>query len=317
MAKYAVISTIGILPLELQVQLEIDDLTQRMIQYLSLQINQVLPEKPDIIVLPEMCDRPAGILYEKIMDYFKSSRSHFLEFFFQNAEKNKCYIVYPTIIFDNNTDKIFNGCYLIDRNGQIAGVYKKNYLTVLEIEERGLSCGIDAPFFDCDFGRVVFAICFDLNFEQLLNRYIPVKPDLIIFPSMFHGGFVQELWCYKCKCHFVSALGVPGVFSEIRNPHGIVISSSTNYINHTTKKVNFDCCLVHLDYNCDKLVSLKNKYAKDVLLEDPGKIGSVLLTSQNPDKSIQEYLREFEIEELDSYLQKSFLIKADSTHKCN
>ena len=75
--------------------------------------------------------------------------------------------------------------------------------------EKGSLCGKDAPVFECDFGRVAFAICFDLNFDELRLKYVKAKPDLIIFSSMYHGGLMQAYWAYSCRAYFVGAIAGP------------------------------------------------------------------------------------------------------------
>ena len=82
------------------------------------------------------------------------------------------------------------------------------------------------------------AICFDLNFDELRLVYAKAKPDLIVFSSMFHGGIMQAYWVYSCRCHFVSAVGFPAIRSEIRNPHGRVIASTTDHYDFVTATVN-------------------------------------------------------------------------------
>ena len=122
---------------------------------------------------------------------------------------------------------------------------------------------------------------------------------------MFHGGLAQAIWAYTCRSHFVSAVGIPELLSQIRNPHGTIIASSTNYLDCVTATVNLDCCLVHLDGNYEKLTALKAKYGTEVDISDPGEIGSVLVTSNLDDIKAEEMLSEFEIEPLDDYLQRS------------
>jgi len=57
-----------------------------------------------------------------------------------------------------------------------------------ETTQDGVLCGKEAPVFECDFGRVACAICFDLNFDELRLKIAKARPDLILFCSMYHGG---------------------------------------------------------------------------------------------------------------------------------
>src|SRR5690606_27636859 len=123
-----------------------------------------------------------------------------------------------------------------------------------------------------------FVICFDLNFEELRLKYQAAKPDLIVFPSMYHGGLMQEYWAYSCRAHFVSSVAPANLPSEIISPVGHTLAASTNYFDFTTATVNLDCRVVHLDGNWGKLRALKEKYGSQVTIFDPGRLGAVLLT---------------------------------------
>ena len=100
----------------------------------------------------------------------------------------------------------YNSSYVIDRNGSDAGIYNKNFPTIGEMEA-GIKAGDDVPLIKCDFGTVACAICFDLNFQELLEKFQKIKPDIILFSSMYHGGLVQSYWAYSCRAFFVGSIG--------------------------------------------------------------------------------------------------------------
>ena len=84
-----------------------------------------------------------------------------------------------------------------------------------------------------------------------------------------------------------------------------IIATTTNYVDHVSASVNLDCKLAHLDGNREKLKALKVKYKTKVEINDPGFYGSVLITSESETVDVNYMLREFEIEFLDDYLQRS------------
>jgi hypothetical protein len=69
--------------------------------------------------------------------------------------------------------------------------------------------------------------------------------------------------------------------------------------------LNLDYCIAHLDFNQDKLVRLKQEYGTRVKIHDPGFVGSVLITSEDPDRSALDMTRHLDIELLDEYLERS------------
>lgn len=114
---------------------------------------------------------------------------------------------------------------------------------------------------------------------------------------------MQAYWAYSCRCHFVGA--VAGLPCEIRTPLGEVIASNSNYFDYVVATVNLDCRLVHLDYNWNRLKALKAKYGPKVTIEDPGCLGSVLVTSEHEAISVEQMIQEFDIELLDDYMQRA------------
>jgi predicted amidohydrolase len=296
------IATIGAEPFSIDPQSSYEAMVEAAIAHWRKEFAQVLPDKPDLIVVPEVCDRPAGLPREKQLAYYRARKDRVLNFFREIARENHCYLVYPAV--RETADGTWrNSCTLIGRDGEIVGHYNKNHLVIEENTVNGMLYGRDAPVFECDFGRVAFAICFDLNFDELRLKYVEQKPDLIVFPSMYHGGLMQACWAYSCRSYFVAA--VAGEVSEIRDPSGEVLSSSTNYFDYTVAEVNLDCRLVHLDYNWGRLTALKEKYGPLVTIKDPGYLGAVLVTSEDPEISVDEMIEEFNIELLDDYMARA------------
>ena len=302
-SKYVKIATIGAPAVQLDLGQEPQALVDQVIEFWGYELSRVLPDKPDLIVLPEACDRPSGMNTELQFRYFKARGDQILDYLKTVAKDNKCYIAFGTKhqVADGTWR---NSCILLDRQGEVGGIYNKNFPTIGEMEA-GIKAGKEAPVFQCDFGRVACAICFDLNFDELRLRYAEQKPDIIVFPSMYHGGLVQQHWAYTCRSYFVSAIAIASLRSEIRNPMGKIVGTSTNYFHTAVATINLDYCLAHLDFNWAKLRALKEKYGEDVTISDPGEIGSVLLTSEHETIGIHEMVKEFEITLLDEYLEDS------------
>ena len=297
------IATIGAVSPSLNLNEEPQKLVEQMIEFWASELKQVLPDKPDLIVLPEVCDRPAGMDKATKLNYYKARGNQIMNYFASVAKENNCYIIYGAMrILDDESWR--NSAIILDRKGSIAGIYDKNFPTIGGME-RGTKAGKAAPVFQCDFGTVACAVCFDLNFDELRLRYAAQNPDLIVFPSLYHGGLVQANWAYSSRAFFVSSIGIRNLPSQIRNPMGNVVATSTNYFHFIVSTVNLDYCIAHLDYNWAKLKALKNKYGEGVIISDPGEIGSVLITSETENITAKEMAKEFEITLLDDYLNNS------------
>jgi len=222
------------------------------------------------------------------------------------AKAHNCYIAFGSLHEENGIRR--NSLILLDRKGKIAGTYHKNFSTIYEMDA-GIKTGEEISVIQCDFGKVALAICFDLNFDELRHRYAEAKPDIVLFSSVYHGGLMQGAWAYSCRSFFVSSISDTRVPSEILNPLGEVIASSTNYFNYTKATVNLDYAVAHLDYNWGRLTALKAKYGDGVTIHDPGRVGAVMITSEDKNASALELVKEFEIELLDDYFNRSRAVR--------
>jgi hypothetical protein len=282
-------------------------LVKQMIDFWRGQLKQVLNSKIDLIVLPEVCDAPRGLNTIEKTEYIKVRQNQILDYFSSVAKENNCYIAFGSI-HDTNEGRR-NSLILLDRKGKVAGIYNKNFPTIYEMDA-GVKPGSEVSVIQCDFGKVALIICFDLNFDELRQRYAKLKPDIVLFSSAYHGGLMQSTWAYSCRSYFVGAIGGLKTPSEILNPLGETVATSTNYFNYTTTTINLDYKLVHLDYNRNKLVKLKEKYGSAVTIYDPGEVGAVMVTSEDKNISAAQMIKEFDIELLDDYFSRSRIARS-------
>jgi predicted amidohydrolase len=307
MARYAKISTIGARP-PVGNPGAGEKAVQQMIAYWEREFAQVLPDRPDLILVPECCDRYPAHSLEERLEYYRFRGDRVRDFFATVARANNTYIAYPAIRqAEDHTWR--NSVQLLDREGELAGVYNKNFPVITETTQQNILCGADAPVFDCDFGRVGCAICFDLNFDEIRLRYVQSRPEVILFPSMYHGGLMQAYWAYSCRAHLVTA--VCGLPSAILSPVGHPVAQTTNYFDFVTATVNLDCKVAHLDFNWEKLKAMRDKYGPEVRVFDPGFLGSVLISSESDKRTCAELIEEFGIELLDQYMARSMAHRRD------
>ena len=306
MANRVKISVIGARPADLEPATGHADV-DRVMKHWREKLEAVLPDRPDLIVLPEFCDQAVGEALGQYRAFCQSGGESMLHFFAETAQRHRAYITYPAL------RRLPDGSYrnsiqLLDRKGQVCGIYNKNHPMAIGELDAGILAGREAPLFELDFGRVACAICFDLNFDELWRHYAQQRPDLILFCSVYHGGLMQAYRAYSCRCHLASA--VAGLPSQIYSPVGQLLATSTNYFDFATAQVNLDCRVVHLDHHGEKLRKLKRKYGPEVSIFDPGLLAPVLVTSEGEGRSVVELLEEFGLTPLDEYLQQSRLRQA-------
>ncbi len=106
------------------------------------------------------------------------------DFLGQVAKKHKLYIV--ASIFERVGPTVYNTAVLLDRDGELAGKYRK-----LCIPREGIDAGItpgdSVDAFDTDFGRVGMMICWDNEFPEVA-RALAMKGAEVIFMPIWGGN---------------------------------------------------------------------------------------------------------------------------------
>jgi predicted amidohydrolase len=95
------------------------------------------------------------------------------------ARRKNSYIVAG--LYEREGPAIYNTAVLIDRQGNVAGKYRKVYLPREEYEA-GLTPGSDFPVFQTDFGKVGLMICWDLQYTEPARALALGGAELILLP---------------------------------------------------------------------------------------------------------------------------------------
>lgn len=275
-------------------------------------LSDVTPEKPDLLALPETCDEFCELSNDERLQYLEERGAIMLELFADHARKHSCYVTYPAVReLPDGTRR--NSTQLLDRKGELVAIYNKNHCVIEETTEAGILNGCEPCIAETDFGRVGFAICFDLNFDPLRLQYAELKPDVLVFSSVYHGGLMQQTWAYMCQTHFIGAIA--GLPSGIINPVGETIAHTTNYRDYVSSIVNLDCAVAHYDYNWERFAELRKTHGAEVTIHDPGLLASVLISNHMTDTSIDQLIETFGIERRRDYMKRALAFHAAPGHR--
>lgn len=216
------------------------------------------------------------------------------------ATQLNCTIAGSVKIAEGN--KVFNSIVFVVPDGSIKAVYHKTFLTQMEIDW-GLTAGQGAVVVDTPAGRLGGAVCFDLNFPELCEEYHKLQPDIMIFPSMYHGGLAQNQWAYRCQSYFISAL--PFLGGGIIDPMGRPVALTDCYSPIAIASINLDRVMVHLDDNLVHFADIRRKYVGKITIDAPPNIGTALITSTSDDLCAMDVIKEFDLVLRDDYFAKA------------
>jgi predicted amidohydrolase len=256
----------------------------RNLEEASAMLSIAADEKADLAVLPEI------FAIQNRPDFFNAAEpldGSVLSTISRIAKQHSMGIAAGHVTLEG--DVKYNSVVLFDRQGEIAAVYHKTYLTIAELE-RGLFPGAGPLVVETEFGRLGFAICYDLNFSSLRLGYRELDPDMILFASAFRGGLQAQWWAYETRSYFVSSCIDPK--SIIANPLGRIIAETDTLSRSATRTINLDYEVLHLDYCNKRLVEARRKYGSDFQFDWADPEGVMLITS-TADVPVKQLMMEY------------------------
>lgn len=254
----------------------------------------------DLIALPETCRGQNDQSPESLDGPTVSTMARL-------AGKYRTYIVCP--IDRKDGSRRLNSAVLIDRRGQISGVYDKLYPYGEEFTRHPpVQPGQAVTVCSTDFGRVGLAICFDVNWVPLWQRLADLGAELVIWPSAYSAGRSLQARAIDFNYYVMSATWTPDclVFDidgeQLLHEH----NSRSNSANVSRFTFDLDRCLFHQDYNLPhKLANLLKDHGDDVEREKwlPME-GWFVLKAKRPGISARELARKYGLEERRPYINR-------------
>ncbi|MEM2702915.1 MAG: carbon-nitrogen hydrolase family protein [Candidatus Bathyarchaeia archaeon] len=260
-------------------------------------------DKPDIVCLPEAFIT-LGLEIKNWLQIAESVPGPTTNAIGEVARQFNMYVICP--IIERKDGKIYNSAVLINRQGKPVGSYYKMHPTIGEIKG-GVTPGANPTVFQTDFGRIGCAICFDLNFEDVIKGLAANGAEIVFFPSMYRGGLQLSIWAFNFGIYMVSAYTGEG--SMIVNPLGKVVASSSIHEPIISKTINLDYKILHIDYNRDKWEGIKSKYGPHVEIDVASSEGVFLLISHLQNISVERIIEEFQLETREQYFNRALNIR--------
>jgi len=229
----------------------------------------------DLVVLPEFFS--TGIDHNSFKNYPEDEfGGETIKFICKLAKEYKTNIVAGTVIEKSN-EKLYNTCFIINRNGEIIDKYRKihlyNYLGGNEGND--ITPGNKLVTVNFDFAKVGIAICFDIRYPQMFKELtkngaeIIVLPTAWIIPNEIYQNkislkYAQDMWismnrtrAYDNLVYFVisnQTKEVNNSFSAIGN--SMIISPTTEILANAKNEQ----CTIFYDIDLELVKYYKSIY---------------------------------------------------------
>ncbi|WP_271750962.1 carbon-nitrogen hydrolase family protein [Cohnella rhizoplanae] len=145
----------------------------------------------------------------------------FTDFLASYARKHRYYVI--ASLFETEGGVLYNTAVLIDRDGGIAGKYRKTHLPLFEAE-MGVTPGSEYPVFDTDFGRIGIMICWDSYFPEVARLLALQGAELLFVPTQGNARIQSLARAADNGIHVVVAGMWEEKPSRIVDPQGQVIA---------------------------------------------------------------------------------------------
>jgi predicted amidohydrolase len=220
------------------------------------------------------------------------------------ARKHKTYVVCP--IDRKDGQGRWNSAVLLDREGKVACVYDKVYPYWSEYELKPpISPGQDAPVYQADFGRVGFAICFDVNFPEVWKRLADQGAELVIWPSAYSAGTTLQSHALVNHFYIVTATWKGDCIVYDITGEEILYEKSKD-INISRITLDLDRGIYHQNYNIEKRDRLLKEHSEDVFQEKwMEREQWFVLKAKRSGVSARDLARQYGMEELRDYVDRS------------
>lgn len=151
----------------------------------------------DFAVLPEMfsCPYSHGYFRRALQMGHEETLSRMKAW----AADNGIYLVGGSIP-ERNGDKLYNTCFVLDREGRQIACHRKVHLFDVDIpgmrfkESDNFNAGNEITVFDTEFGKMGAAICFDVRFPELFRAMAMRGARLIFLPAQFNTKTGPAHW---------------------------------------------------------------------------------------------------------------------------
>lgn len=274
----------------------IDGNNEEIMHRLALAMKQ----KPDLVCLPESFSS-ASVPREIIAEVAETIPGPTTDLFKKQAKQHHCYLLCP--VFTKRDNLYWNSVVVIDRNGEIQGIYDKVHPVTSSsdytIFEQGVTPGNQIPCFDLDFGRIGIQICFDAMFPDYWHKLATQGARVVFWCSAYNGGFTLQAYAWLHRYYVISSVSQEK--ARIIDPCGSILAETNNLVNVIWRDINLDFAVCHMDFNYDIPDRISTAYPGQVEIRSHFDEGNFIVEPTDPSITISRLQKEFGFVNIQEY----------------
>jgi predicted amidohydrolase len=273
--------------------------TSISLEEIAKHVDQEASRGADVVLLPELCRGQDASSEEPLHGPTVTAMAAL-------AAKHATYIAVP--IDRRDYDKRLNTVVLLDRSGRVVCTYNKVFPYWSEFTVNPpVSPGEAAGVYQADFGRVGIATCFDANFPEVWRRLSEERAELVLWPSAYSAGRSLQAHAINHHYYIVTSTATPDCIVYDITGERLLYEQAKDF-NISRVTLDLDRGIYHQNFNFDKRDKLLSEHSGDVEQEQWMEMEEwFVLKAKRPGVSARELARQYGLEELQHYIERSRL----------
>ena len=234
------------------------------------------------------------------------------------AKLHGCYMVVPMVLREDVTPATYsNAGVLVDREGRVAGIYRKVHpCTDLKYEllEGGMTPGTAFPVFETDFGRLGIQICYDVMYADGWQALAKQGAEIIALASETPQTARPSMYALQHRYYIVSA--TPRDHAAVYNPLGLIEAQAVNQEGSVlVHQIDLSYAIVGWQEGLDEGRGLTRKFGDKVGYYYNGGEDAGIFWSNDPAITVRKMMDSFGFPEPDADVERSRLLQ-DKVRGC-
>ncbi len=266
-------------------------------------IDRAAQDRPDIICLPETFAY-LGVPHTLAADVAEPVPGPITEMAMARAKRYGANIICP--LLEKCGDVVYNSAVVIDRKGEIVGIYHKLHPVTTSFDftqfEGGVTPGKEPKVFDLDSGRIGILICFDIQWPAAWAALGEMGAEIVFWPSAYDGGFPLQARAWDHHYYVVSA--VKSTYARIIDITGEILMRTGGRAAVIGMQIDLGKKYFHTDFNASQIPAIKEKYGRDVTIRLCHEEGGMTVESNRPGLTVEDLMAEFDLELVPDYIAR-------------
>ena len=220
------------------------------------------------------------------------------------ARQQHTWLVVPmTLLEEGPRGRISNAAVLLDRMGNVAGVFRKVHPVVDEngLFEGGVLPGEAYPVFECDFGRLGILICWDMAYEEAWDAVAAGGAEIVALPSA--SPQTIRPMAEALRHHYYVVNSAPRDNASVFDPIGRTVAQVTTP-GVLVHQIDLAYAILHWSETLREGRALSERYGAGVGYNYSSREDTGVFWSNDPQLSIGSMIRELGLSELPEMVER-------------